>query len=563
MTPFVPTRPRAWPWLIVLILAVLAWCGYAAYSNHQHWQATGLEEPMGSSIRNGVLAIFGVVVIAYAAFWGWSKLNQSAAQTASPTTANTSTPASTAHTSPAEAMLAQTGSRYVLEVRGLGMVVGDDTNDEVWKAIEKKADNFASILSQNPEDYPDAADIRISEFTQSGGLAFRFANRGAVEYWPVPVIIWEPSKDKLNSSRAAESISSNRQQASLGVNLFLWEDDANTDNGSTMIRKLFDFFDTHPDVPQALIFSTDSSTLRLLLRKPGSGLLPNGHIIPEIPDSVVGILVSRSDRVGRLIRPFVVEQTANVNTNTTQYDVIRLWNYYWDKNDGQGPDGFDAYFQNQIKDAGYDHPSAVGTMSSTWWQKQLPDLWKQVSNKGPGQFTPSPYIPVRWTTWQLKEFDDAPLIGYLHRPVDVRLTNAGGKPLDSAAQTAALKAGWEQAVATLSAGSEPKRVFYDTTGDRQWTIPLTRAIGDAAPGGPSLSDVKQGYDIGRRIGNTGTSSPMVQLGLGLIASYQEGGASATVDRNPDGNATIMMVSPPDAAAKAAWMQSHDGHAPYE
>ncbi|MBM5634562.1 DUF2875 domain-containing protein, partial [Burkholderia pseudomallei] len=57
-------------------------------------------------------------------------------------------------------------------------------------------------------------------------------------------------------------------------------------------------------------------------------------------------------------------------------------------------------------------------------------------------------------------------------------------------------------------------------------------------------DVKEGYDIGRRIGNTGISSPLVQIGLGLIASYHEGGASATIHRRPNGTATIVMVSPP-------------------
>ena len=69
---------------------------------------------------------------------------------------------------------------------------------------------------------------------------------------------------------------------------------------------------------------------------------------------------------------------------------------------------------------------------------------------------------------------------------------------------------------------------------------------------PNLDNVKEGYDIGARIGNTGVSSPLVQIGLGLMASYYDGGASATVNRRPNGTASIVMVSPPEASVKAAW-----------
>jgi hypothetical protein len=213
-----------------------------------------------------------------------------------------------------------------------------------------------------------------------------------------------------------------------------------------------------------------------------------------------------------------------------------------------------------MKRQGYADPSPVNTMTASWWQQQLPAFWQQISNKGPGDFKPTPYIPVRWTTWQVKQFDDAPLIGYLHRPIDVKLTNDEGKPLAKPEQIAALETGWISAVGTLEPTTQPKRVFYDTTGDRQWAIPIAQALLQAGEHAPKLDDVKQGFDIGRRIGNTGVSSPMVQLGLGLIAGYKEGGASATINRRPNGNATIIMVSPPDAATKAAWQEQHGGRA---
>ena len=111
--------------------------------------------------------------------------------------------------------------------------------------------------------------------------------------------------------------------------------------------------------------------------------------------------------------------------------------------------------------------------------------------------------------------------------------------------------------------TEPKRVFYDTTGNKQWVIPLNQALMQMGASAPHPDEVKEGYDIGARIGNTGTSSPMVQIGLGLIASYHQGGVSATVNRRPNGMASIIMVSPPDETTKATWAKNHAGKSPFD
>lgn len=558
VTQLAAARPRISPWLISMLVLSLGWTAYVMYGNYQHWQATDLIEPMGNKIRSGVLTVGGALALAYAGIWSSSLIGHTTGKGMSdPRVVNTrvvSDPSASAH-----AMLSAAGAGYVLEVRSLGMVLNRDADEEIWNKIEQKADNFSSILSKNAVDYADSADLRFSRYGQVNGLSFREAAGPAVENWPIPVIIWGPPRDATNEYRAAANISGNRQQAGLGVHLFLWEDDANTNDGTAMIGRLFDFFDKHPDAPAALIFSQDSDVTRYLVGPRGKRM-PDGSFVPTVPDSVVGMLVSRSDRVDTLVRPFAVNQSGAVSKDTTQYDVTRLWNYYWEKSDGQGPEGFRAFYMNQVKDMGYFRPRPVNTMSSTWWQEQLPAFWQQTTNKGPGDFKPTPYIPVRWTTWQLKQFDRAPLIGYLHRPIDVKLTTDEGQPLPNPTQISALKTGWAAAVETLEPTTEPKRVFYDTTGDRQWAIPIAQALSQAGERAPDLSDVKQGFDIGRRIGNTGVSSPMVQLGLGLIASYKEGGASATINRRPDGNATIIMVSPPDAAAKAAWQDEHGGRA---
>ena len=558
-------HPKLWPYVAVFALAALLWTLYVMTGYYEHWQATGTQAPdMGISIRNGVLAAAGIAVALYGASFVWMQRGGALSATASGA-AQAAVPAavSAPHGDARAAMLAQTGQRFVLEVRGVGVVTGPNTNIEIWKEIEAKANNHVSYLSQDPNDYPASPDMQLDELRLSTGVAFKDAARHAVEYWPVPVIIWEGPKDKKNGSRPAASIMSLRQQASLGVTLFLWEADANTDDGAAMVQKLFDFFDAHPDVPSALVFSADGTLNRLLSAAPGSGkLLSERYRIPSMPDSAVGILVSRSDRVDRLIRPFAVDQTAKVNKDTTEYDISKLWNFYWKMSNDQGPDSFTAHYDKQQLEETGDDFSGTAAVSSDWWIKHLPELWRDINNKGPGQFTPSPYIPVRWTTWQVKAFDEAPLLGYWHRPVSVKLIDPHGKPLRGPEQAEALKVGWEQALATLPDGQKPKRVFYDTTGDKQWVIPLTQAFALAGSSAPQLGDVKEGYDIGARIANTGVSSPLVQVGLGLIASYIQGGASATIDRRPNGVATITMISPPDAEAKAAWVQKHGKADPF-
>ncbi|WP_244114008.1 type VI lipase adapter Tla3 domain-containing protein, partial [Burkholderia cepacia] len=171
----------------------------------------------------------------------------------------------------ASALLARKGPQAVLEVRGLGAVTGYETNQEIWAKIVQKADNHASYFSSNPEDYPDSEDARLDDMRVSITTSFKLGARHAVEYWPVPVIVWGPAKNAHNAYRAAMNIADSRQKAGLGVTLFLWQEDANGDDGAAMLEKLFDFFDAHPDVPAALVYSLDGSTMRSLLGAPGSG----------------------------------------------------------------------------------------------------------------------------------------------------------------------------------------------------------------------------------------------------------------------------------------------------
>ncbi|MDD0995198.1 DUF2875 family protein, partial [Pseudomonas sp. TNT2022 ID1044] len=100
-------------------------------------------------------------------------------------------------------------------------------------------------------------------------------------------------------------------------------------------------------------------------------------------------------------------------------------------------------------------------------------------------------------------------------------------------------------------GHKPVRVFYDTTDNQEAEIALTLALhGLNTDGhGLELGNVDEGYNIGRRLGNTGVSSALVEINLATIASYLDGGTSAVVYAGADGSLTVQMIRPPSEARK--------------
>ncbi|QGH66201.1 DUF2875 domain-containing protein [Xanthomonas oryzae pv. oryzicola] len=546
-------RPGITPYALIWLGTLLAWVALILFIYYRQWQSTGVEDSgLGNDIRNGVLAITALVGLAFGGHWLWKVRSAVAKDPAAMASAQATTAAAA---TPRGRMLAGEGERYVLEVRGLGLAVDRYYQEDTWRLFKDKDDNYLSVLSKDPKDYDP--NTRIGDATIAANASFGYAAKKAVERWPLPVIIIGPPKTIDDGSSMADAIAYKRQAASLGLTLFLWQEDDNTASAQATLEKLFRFFDEHPDVPEVLLVTQDGEGPRYRWKSPGMpDKRPEAPHVPLLPDSMTALLVARSDRVDRLVRPYAVDVDDGINKDDTQYDIIKLWNFFWEKRDV-----FDDKFERELKAEGVKFPGGPGVPKADWWIAQLPELWKQINNKGPGEFKPSPYLPVRWARWQLQQFDESPLLGYLHRPVHVPLTDEQGKPLKRAGQVEALRKGWAQAVSALPEDAKPTRVFYDTSLDREWVIPLTQALHGNAEG-IELDDKHDGYDIGRRLGNTGVSSALVQIALGIVSGYDDGRTSATVNLTPDGYAGIVMVSPPDEASKAAAIQ-HGKHPFYD
>jgi len=532
-------RLKGYLWAVGILIAT--WLGfllliiYTAQAENREWGE------MSAVMLKGIASIFGALVLTYSGHWFGKAVAFEETELAAYK--------SKVMTERTEHIVTQERT-YALEIRGVGLAVQGWYQSSVWQKIEKKADNFASIFSKDTQDYKASLTSRTNTNRLAVRAAFTHSASDSVAYWPIPVFAIAPPKQPEDTGAAA-NILDGRNAATLGVTLFLWQDADNTPHAQSMIERLFKFFDDNPKVPQALIVSEDGDVTRNGYRVAGTPGLQSVQVVPAVYTSVTGLLLTRSDRVDRYIRPFATQDSEdNQNTNT---DMGKLWAFYWKHS---------PLFRNVYKEAkraeGIKTPYGPGTMSSTYWQSQLPTLWQTLSNRGPGHFEPSAWLPVRWAEHQVREFDKAPVLGYLHRPIKVSMHDDNGKPLKPALRAKALQAGWVKAVETLPEGEKPARVFYDSTDNTPVEIALTIALHglNVDGAGLELGNVDEGYDIGRRLGNTGVSSALVEINLATIASYQDDGVSAVVYTGEDGSVTVQMVRPPDEARKAKNQQTH-------
>jgi hypothetical protein len=530
------TLPKLKPYLWIAGVLLILWLGFV-WLVHLKAQENNVElRDLKPVLSWGIAAIVGPLLLMFSVHW-WGKAVASEKAGLAAYKANVM-----AQIAEQQATQART---YALEIRGVGLGIYQDHQSEIWQFIKKKNNNFASIYSRDPKDYTDSLDSREISRDLKIRVAFKHSAGESVAYWPIPVFALGPPDPYEKGYRAAGLINSGRNKATLGVTQFLWQDDESTTHAQGMIERLFQFFDDNPQVPQALIASRDGDVTRDVYRKPGTPGLQNGHVVPTVYESMTGLLVTRSDRVDRYIRPYAThEPEDNQNKNT---DLGKLWAFYWDRDKA-----FLEWYEDAERAKGAKVSLTPSTMSTAYWQSQLPTFWQSISNRGPGYFEPSPWLPIRWTQHQVKEFDAAPVLGYLHRPIKVSMQDEHGQRLKPALQAKALQAGWLQAVETLPRGQQPVRVFYDTTDNRDAEIALNNALhGLNTDGhGLELGNVDEGYDIGRRLGNTGVSGALVEINLATIASYLDGGVSAVVYAGQDGSLTVQMIRPPDEARKA-------------
>lgn len=371
-----------------------------------------------------------------------------------------------------------------LEVMGLGLTVEMMRQSAILQELDSQGDKF--IIPQDPKYYYWDAHYRgrISTLREADSLEHSISY--FVRGWHIPTVT-VMAKKRLIESRAKimleyDYVDNLRQPAGLHAHQSKQLRRIFDDLPESVLASAFQFFEYYPEVPVLLLFVSDEHLA-------GDGY----HKVTDQTQASVAILLARRDRV-EAIRPYVRPSTG-------------------------------------------------------------PSAYKPVLPPGLPPFQPSEFVPKAWLDWQIKQFDALPTIGILNRPVTVSyMKDKDGKPtLDPQAKASlmsdvekqlAFQAGWKAAMAVLPEGKKQARVFYDhgEPGNGRALVPLSLALHLLDPNF-DLFDPKQGYNIHRRLGETGAASPFLMWANGLVGAWRNKSASVAVNLRDPNQATITVISP--------------------
>ena len=552
-----PKRPRLWKYLLVavILLAILipAWAAFVVLVIEP--QALTQEPSMAKQlmwfVAAPVLVVFGVVG------GGW----QSAMAQSKPSPEQIK-PTQAATQAPAVAAGEQAKREYVLEVISLGVTLDKYRQGKLWEALGK-GHPVASIREQDPKKYPWSADEKEGVEGLRSGDSLENGAKFTPMYWGVPTFAAvspaDDSKEPVSITNPTVGLPAAATSSGMAWNLFIAAGWQLSERPDRLLEKVFAFFDQYPDVPYVVLSGADGLYFRNLYRPKGTPpLIKDGNYIPEMPDSSALFVLARRERV-EAVRPFAFEDADDEKMLPDELNkkgfARRLFLAY-------------ANLQETVpqpKGSAGRNPTVAEWLSATRTFTQREDIYPKGTSllhpfhNGPSKdFKPKPWFPLPWNKSQLAVFDKLPTLGYLHRPVFVPMVNKEGKPLTRRDErTAALAAGWQQALQTLPEAERkaaPARVVEATGGNVDQVIALTSVFSAwAEQGGPEIDKGKptQWINTDARLGNTGAATWFMQMAIGVMGSYREGGTSAAINLRDPNEASIVLITPPPEAKRRA------------
>lgn len=461
---------------------------------------------------------------------------------------------------------------YVLEIIGLGVTLDKYRQGKLWEALQHGNPN-ASIREQDPNKYPWPAQHKKGIGGSRGGDALENGAQDTPMYYGVPAFNAEPPipnpafADKPDEPNAG--LVGAAPVAGMAWHLFVVGPRRFAERPDRILDDVFDFFDAHPDVPYIVLGSDDGMGQRDSYRAPGAPkLLKDGWYVPEMPDASALFVLARRERVD-VVRPYVWDDPDNdfvQNTFRWMYcELMEEIPHPERKQAGRTPAQVGAdpvRHEHLYVDGPQRQPLVNEWLEAAAAFAQRPDIrgtgisgalghLNPFAHHPPKEWKLTPWFPIPWNREQLRTFDRLPTLGYLHRPTFVRFTDAQGKPLTRRDdRQKALQAGWQAALQTLpesERAKSPVRIVAGTGGNTEQLIALHGVLdAQAAAGWPEIDTGKpsQFIDTDQRLGNTGAATLFVQMAIGAMGSYREGGVSAAVNlRDPD-EASIVLITPP-------------------
>lgn len=460
----------------------------------------------------------------------------------------------------AEAHTGKVNHEYMLEVIGLGVTYEKYRQGKLWDVLQGGTP-FTSIREQDPNKYEWA---RFDKKGVSGSRACDALENGAKfspMYWGAPTFyasgpISNPAKQP-SEIRPMSGLAGSAEGTGMAWHLFVTGSWQLSERPDQLLEQVFAFFDAHPDLPYVVLLADDSSATRDGNLPPGAPqLIRDGYYIPQMPDSTTVFVLARRERVERL-RPYVWDDPDNdylqENLRMMYYDLMetvptpeKLAHKEIFKG-GRQPTVAEwltaaaAFAKHPVFDT-KEHDISLAAFRR--WINSPPKDWK-----------PTPWFPVPWNRNQMRAFDDLPSLGYIHRPVFVKFEDEQGQPVTRRdARQKILEAGWQQVLQTLpdaERAKSPARIVGAFGSQVEQQLALEGVLhAYAAQGGPEIDTGKtvQFINTDQRLGNTGATTFFMQMALGVMGSYIEGGTTAAINLRDPGGASIVFVSPPSEAS---------------
>jgi hypothetical protein len=468
----------------------------------------------------------------------------------------------------------QAKREYVLEVIGLGVTLDKYRQGKLWEALQHGSP-FATIREQDVKKYEWSALDKEGVSGGRGGDSLENGAQYTPMYFGVPVFHASPPisneivADKPNAPNIG--LAGSARSSGMAWHMFVVGPRRFDEHPDRILEDVFDFFDANPDVPYIVLNSDDGTATRDSNRTYGAPkILKDGYYIPEMPDASTLFVLARRERIDA-VRPFVFDdltENASVDELNEHGIARRLLLVYAeleksvphpDKDrDPQAHTERPPYVAEWLPAAAkYAKEAAQSRAKSS-----LLDLVKSPPRLPKG-WEPTPWFPIPWNRDQLAFFDKLPTLGFIHRPTFVKFVDEHDKPLTRRdARQKALQAGWQAALQNLPEAERakgPARIITATGGNTDQLIVLHGTMTDyAAHGGPEFDSSKssQFIDTDRRLGNTGATTLFMQMAIGVMGSYRDGGISAAINLRDHDEASIIFISPPSDEKRKT--QQHPG-----
>ena len=448
----------------------------------------------------------------------------------------------------------QSRREYVLEVLSVGITVEQYRQGKLWHALQQGGP-LSSIRESDPKKYPWA---ELDKLGQTGGRACDALENGADHspmFWGVPsMYAGGPIENPLYKPKEnwpMPGLAASADGTGMAWHLFAigpWRLEEHPDR---LLEQAFAFFDAHPDLPYLVLLSTDSDAHRDIAQLSNKEpRVREGYYIPEFSDAAAVFVLARRERVDPL-RPYVWDDPENDYLQENLREMyIQLEQSVPVPKDLYG----DVPIMSRQPTVAEWLPAAAEFAKRPVFEKEdgtLLDTFKRWKNHPPRDWKPTPWFPLPWNRNQMETFDSLPSLGFVHRPVFVKFEDEQRLPVTRRdARQQILEAGWQQALSTLPEARRkagPARIIAAFDNDTEQRIALEGMLHNyAAQGGPEIDSGKtsQFINTDSRMGNTGAATFFVQMAVGVMGSYIDGGASAAINlRDPTG-ASIVFISPP-------------------